>query len=80
MDEIQKQIERINVQIESERRIAESWKRFVDCDIKTAVIHQAIGVIRGLETAKEALEYIMKQQEKEQLSLDEYSTGAGQLW
>jgi hypothetical protein len=70
--EINKQLDRINAQIETERRIHESWTKYVDCDIKTKVIHQSIGVIRGLEIAKESLEYIIAQQQNDQMSTDEW--------
>lgn len=63
ISEIKKQLERIDAQIETEKRIHEAWTRYVDCPMKTAVIHQSIGVIRGLEIAKEAMEYIIRQEE-----------------
>jgi hypothetical protein len=62
ISEIEIQIERINVQIEAEKRIHEVWSRYVDCAMKTAVTNQSIGIIRGLEIAKEAMEYIIRQE------------------
>jgi hypothetical protein len=70
--EINKQLKRITDQIETEKRIHEVWTRYKDCDMKTQVIHQSIGVIRGLEIAKESLEYILAQEITDQLSIDEY--------
>jgi hypothetical protein len=65
IQEIKKQLERINAQIETEKRIHAVWSTYADCTIKTAVIHQSIGLIRGLEIAKESLEYTLKQAEPE---------------
>lgn len=46
----------------------------MDCDIKTKVLHQSIGVIRGLEIAKESLNDILEsiQRTNEQMTTDEW--------
>lgn len=72
ISEIEKQLARIKAQIETKKRIHDAWTKYVDCDIKTKVIHQSIGVIRGLEIAKESLEYILAQQTNDQMSTDEW--------
>lgn len=72
ISEIEKQLERIKNQIESERRIHEAWTKYADCPIKTAVINQCIGVVRGLEVAKESLEFILAQDINNQMSADEW--------
>lgn len=71
ISEIEKQLARIKAQIEAEKQVHDVWTKYMDCDIKTKVIHQAIGMVRGLEVAKESLEYILKQ-EPEQMTTDEW--------
>jgi hypothetical protein len=74
ISEIKKQIQLIKTQIEAEQKIHAIYTNYKDCPMKTAVIHQSIGVVRGLEIAKESLEYVLEQQkEKEyQMSTDEW--------
>jgi hypothetical protein len=74
ISEVKKQLKRIEAQIETEKRIHDAWTKYVDCEIKTVVIHQSIGVIRGLEIAKESLEYILNHADpmKDQMTTDEW--------
>jgi hypothetical protein len=72
--EIKKQIERIDAQIEAEKKVHQTWSNYKDCTIKTAIINQSIGVVRGLEVAKESLEYLLEKSDpmKDQMTTDEW--------
>jgi hypothetical protein len=74
ISEIKNQIKQIEIQIEAEQKIHAIYTKYKDCPMKTAVIHQSIGVVRGLEIAKESLEYILNQQKttEYQMTTDEW--------
>jgi hypothetical protein len=74
VEEIQRQLDRIEEQIKSIQKVHATWTKYKECEMKTAVIHQSIGMIHGLEAAKESLEYIRDQQQppNEQLTTDEW--------
>lgn len=70
--EIRSQIQRLNKRIASETEVYNAWKAMKECDIRTAVLHQVVGTIRGLEAGKEALEYLSKTHTEQQMSADEW--------
>ena len=69
VEEIKNQLKRIEAQIETEKRIHQVWTNYKDCEMKKQVINQSIGVVRGLEVAKESLEYLLGG-EPEQMTID----------
>lgn len=68
--EIQTQIDRIERQIAAEQVVYKSMKQYTDSEMKTVVINQQIGVVRGLEVAKESLNYLLERADNRQLQLE----------
>lgn len=67
--EIKAQISRIEQQIAAEQAVYKSMKKYTDSEIKTVVINQQIGVVRGLEVAKESLNFLLEQADSRQMRL-----------
>lgn len=61
VDELKKQIKRLENQIVSEKQIIEAFETYTESEMKKTVIIQGRGVIRGLENGIESLNYVLDQ-------------------
>lgn len=65
IQKFQDELKRIDDHIDEQKALVERMKKYKDCDVKQVIIHESIGMIRGLEMAKESLKRIKKHYEAE---------------
>lgn len=69
LEELKKQIERMENQLESEKMVVKAWESYTESALKTIVLNQAHGVIRGLEVGLESLEYVLDRAEPKNVQM-----------
>lgn len=55
---IEQELTEINNHIEAEKKLLNATQNYRDCELKTMVVHQCQGAIRGLEVGREKLLFI----------------------
>lgn len=63
--EIEIRINAIEEQIRLEKRVLDTMTAYRDCEMKTIVVNQCHGAIRGMKVAKEYLEDLLESDKRE---------------